>query len=208
MGAESSENQPAVGTVVGGGYGTVQQDENVIIVNGIAVQQESVSIVRDADEPHFWPSFVLTSIFGIFGMVGTMICCPTKHGFLGTATGCAVWNTARAILLVVALIIATYKSCDDSLFPNQISEYDCQKNGGNFTNGACLGYCPDGYDMMFTDNGSWSQWCYDPTPCFGVSRTVIVVHLWVAITFAFLSYLGIRHYTRKIQTTPPNYVTV
>ena len=203
MGQHTNEESAAVtGTVVGVSYGA---DVQTVQVQGVPVPNSRVVVVEEVGREDYLPACLGTALCGPFGLCATFLCCPTQHGKLGAASGCA-WNTLwRVCLFTSALILVALSviSCDQSLAPTDISKSDCDSYGGNFTDGGCYNACPSGFDIRFSEYQNFSQWCEDPDPtCTGMSQSDVIFNIVTSVIIFAIAVHFIRKYSREIEESP------
>eukprot|EP01061_Rhynchopus_euleeides_P007570 TRINITY_DN1661_c3_g1_i1.p1 TRINITY_DN1661_c3_g1~~TRINITY_DN1661_c3_g1_i1.p1 ORF type:complete len:209 (+),score=71.87 TRINITY_DN1661_c3_g1_i1:81-707(+) len=196
------EATPVTGTVAPAYGAHVQGVEGV---QGVPVSGDRVVVIEEVGRDDYLPACLSTALCGPFGLCATWLCCPTQYGKLGAASGCA-WNTLwRASLMIAALILVAVNviNCDQSLTPDMISRSECLEHNGNFTDGGCYDWCPEGFDIQRTERDNFTQWCEDPDPtCTGLSRSSMTINIVVSLIIFFVAVSYMRKYARDIQENP------
>ncbi|KAJ9437369.1 hypothetical protein DIPPA_07228 [Diplonema papillatum] len=96
-----------------------------------AVPLEATVVTRDTTG-HFLPACIGTYCCGVFGVLGTLMCCPSNHGKGGAATGCAVFFFKLMVVSVVALVVVNHQHGPSSFEASGVDGPTCERSGGKW----------------------------------------------------------------------------
>eukprot|EP01064_Diplonema_japonicum_P028897 TRINITY_DN4542_c0_g1_i1.p1 TRINITY_DN4542_c0_g1~~TRINITY_DN4542_c0_g1_i1.p1 ORF type:complete len:241 (+),score=51.41 TRINITY_DN4542_c0_g1_i1:53-724(+) len=212
-----TEQQSASATVPAG---VSCGSQETVPVAGVVVQTYDTSMPPQVPpaEDHkadYFPACFGTALFGCFGIAGTLICCPTSWGKMGSSSGFAWFNAWRAVavFVILMLVVGGAIDCSKNMYPDEISQKECSDIKGNWnaTEGACFGACPDGYSLAYAPNQpevtlphlkgtQWEQWCHDEDEtCTGLSKGQLVANLLIAVGLFLIAAYFMRHYSKQIK---------
>ncbi|KAJ9473687.1 hypothetical protein DIPPA_17063 [Diplonema papillatum] len=197
------EETPVTGVVVNGGYGA----DCAVPAVPLATSSQ-VIVVEETGKEDYFPACLGTAVFGVFGVIGTLLCCPSNHGKLGAASGCAWWQIWTLLVVFTFLILIGVHAidCDKFIYPDEISQHKCSEIGGTWSTirGACFDACPDDYDVT-TDpvKKGWAQYCEhsDPT-CVGMTKSQVTVHIVISFVILCCAVYYIKFYAKRIREQP------
>ncbi|KAJ9471418.1 hypothetical protein DIPPA_05199 [Diplonema papillatum] len=96
-----------------------------------AVPLEATVVTQDTTG-HFILACIGTYCCGVFGVLGTLMCCPSNHGKGGAATGCAVLFFKLLIVSIVALAVVNNQHGPSSFVASGVDRTKCEQFGGKW----------------------------------------------------------------------------